>query len=176
MGAIIHLDDFLGLYRDEIDQTERERYTRSHMSEEPLIPNVYEPIEEDELYRARSASPRLESGTALSVELCIEYAREPYSIRENPELVKTNGQPRNLENRAKPTYPTQLSHRFQGNRDINNQTNRTSTKKRPKDGYLGQQRPNTDWRPTKPQSRQSSWENWIDAGDRLFGNSSRTRQ
>ncbi|KAK7416456.1 hypothetical protein QQZ08_011982 [Neonectria magnoliae] len=176
MGAIIHLDDFLGQYHDEVYQGEREGYARSLLNEEPLIPNVYEPIGEEEPFRARSASPRLESGTSLSVELCIEYAHDPGRNRQNTELVKTSGHRRTLEDRTKPTYSTQLNNRFQGNKTFNNQPDKTSTKKRLKDGYLGQHRSDTDWKPTKLQSRQSSWENWRDAGDRLFGNSSRNRQ
>ncbi|KAK7398092.1 hypothetical protein QQX98_012544 [Neonectria punicea] len=176
MGAIIHLDDFLGQYHDEVYQGEREGYARSLLNEEPLIPNVYEPIEEEESSRARSASPRLESGTSLSVELCIEYAHNPYSSHQNTELVKTSGQRKTPEGRTKPTYSAQLSNRFQGNNTFSNQTDKTSTKRRLKDGYLGQQRSDTGWKPTKLQSRQSSWQNWRDAGDRLFGNSSRNRQ
>ncbi|KAH8735642.1 hypothetical protein BGZ61DRAFT_513039 [Ilyonectria robusta] len=163
MDAHFDVDDVRSIYVDENNQ----RDMQYGLSEEPLIPNVYEPIAQSESLRARSASPRLESGTSFEC---------PYTISQNSDFTKMRVQRRVAENKTKWTGSTQPSNRFHESADFNNHVDRMAVKRRARGSCLSHQRPDADWKPAEPQSRQSSWENWRQAGDRLFGHSSRTRQ
>lgn len=163
MDAHIDVDDVRGIYVDENNQ----RDTQYGLNEEPLIPNVYEPIAQSESLRARSASPRLESGSSF------EYTS---NIRQNSDFSKIRAQRRAAEYKTKWTGSTQPSNRFHESADFNNHADKMTMKRRPRGSCLNQQRPDLDWKPTEPQSRQTTWENWLEAGDRLFSHSSRNRQ
>ncbi|KAF7542661.1 hypothetical protein G7Z17_g11382 [Cylindrodendrum hubeiense] len=166
MAAHAKLDDALGRHHYQTDQGG----SRDSLNEWPLIPNVYEPIEQSEACRARSASPRLENNASF------HHPRELCSIRQNSDLAKMRAQRIVPDHKAKLTGSTQPSNRFQESGYFNNQTRNLFMKRRLKGGYLGQQRPAMDWKLVEHQSRRSNWEDWLEAGDRLFSHSSRNRQ
>lgn len=147
----------------ESDLNELSRsYTYYRARDQRLIPDVYEPVEEDEPCRARSASPRLETGAYIST-------KDKTKPRQEDERLQLRRLPWPLDQRMNTRWvrTTPVKTRLGARKTAGNQTN----KPRPKDT-------NNTFRTSQDikDDKQSSFENWKVAGDRLFGRPSKSRQ
>lgn len=164
---------------DDCSEHDRDecRFYNTDSAQSPLIPNVYEPFDRNELRDSRSPSPRPGSRTSRAMaqssrEASPHYRQSPFEKRPGP------GQGFGYsDKRASSTSTTRVIHYAKSGRH----SSRASTIPGPpisRKAVLNQQEQSPEFRdPEKRrQSHQASFENWQKAGDRLFAPSSRNRR
>lgn len=156
----------------ELSDSDLSEISRKHTyyvsRDQAFIPDVYERFDENEPCRARSAGPRLETGVFATTRNNPEPRQyESRNMRQQAETFKLKRLPWLVEERTQWPKTRQMNSRLSGRKTTGDQTDKTTLTR--KDKPLRSSQAISDY-------KQSSFENWKVAGDRLFGRPSKSRQ
>ncbi|KAJ3543550.1 hypothetical protein NM208_g3518 [Fusarium decemcellulare] len=144
-------------------------------SKYPRIPNVYEPIDDNQHRRAHgtgSARTGREKTKAIAVKLSIDNRHRSTAAHQGPDAEDWQAHIGHLDDQANWSVTPQLGSSYTWSDDFNFGPTASKDSVSREWPSSRQRRDSDEQRRAK---RQSSFEKWMSAGDKLFCNSSKSR-